>query len=246
VLSYYSPAPHLIYPHEIFGGYPWFRLEDERQAEEPLCSAFPWSRNLEARTFLLSEDFRESLNLGEYVSARYSEAAARVPKGASRHQHITFLTQEWFMQTLLTRAARAGEASGLELLAPFADYRVAEYLWNVPWEMKCRGGVSKSLLREAFADLLPPELLARKKSPFPKTYNPNYTRLLRERMREILHDTSSPIRGLIDREKTLAFIDSPKSQQSDNPWFGQLMAAPQMLAYLIQVDYWLRKYHGSK
>jgi asparagine synthase (glutamine-hydrolysing) len=144
------------------------------------------------------------------------------------------------MQTLLNRMDRASAFAGLEARVPFADFRIAEYLWNVPWEFKCRDGVVKGLLRDAFADLLPPELLSRKKSPYPKTYNPNYTRILSERLRAIMHDSTSPLRPLLNRRKVLEFIDSP--MVLSRPWFGQLMAAPQMTAYLIQVDYWLRKY----
>ena len=28
---------------------------------------------------------------------------------------------------------------------------------------------------------------------------------------------------------------------ADTPWYGQLMAGPQMLAYLLQVDSWMRR-----
>jgi asparagine synthase (glutamine-hydrolysing) len=130
--------------------------------------------------------------------------------------------------------------TGLEARVPFADHRILEYLWNVPWEMKCHDGVVKGLLRDAFRELLPPELLNRKKSPYPKTYHPRYTQLLSERLLAIIDDTSSPLRPLLDAEKARRFALSP--QELGKPWFGQLMAGPQLMAYLIQVDGWLRTY----
>jgi len=199
---------------------------------------------LEARTELLSAEFREALNLGEYVENRYREALSEVPallgenEVEKRRREVAYLNIQWFMQTLLTRMDRASMYSGLEARVPFADPRIVEYVWNVPWEMKCRNGVVKGLLRDAFKGLLPPELLERKKSPYPKTYNPNYTRILGERLTRIIEE-SSPIARLLDVKKVRAFISA--NQELGKPWFGQLMAGPQMMAYLIQTDYWMRK-----
>ena len=48
------------------------------------------------------------------------------------------------------------------------------------------------------------------------------------------------IKELIDAYKLSRFLDSPKDY--GKPWYGQLMAGPQMIAYLLQVNYWLEKY----
>lgn len=78
------------------------------------------------------------------------------------------------MQTLLDRMDRARMYYGLEARIPFADHRLVEYVYNVPWDMKYRNKTAKSLLREAFRDLLPEAMLLRRKNPYPKTYHPNY------------------------------------------------------------------------
>ena len=44
----------------------------------------------------------------------------------------------------------------------------------------------------------------------------------------------------LDREKTERFLTSPADY--GRPWYGQLMAAPQMMAYVLQLNDWLRKY----
>lgn len=226
---------------EIFGGYPWFHREDLMGAD-----TFPWSRDLKARTILLDEDFARELRLEEYVSTRYYQYIRAVPalEGESpserRRREITYLNIKWFMQTLLDRMDRASMYSGLEARVPYADHRIVEYVFNVPWEMKCRNSVAKSLLREACMDLLPQDLLLRRKSPYPKTYHPNYERLLAERFIDIVNNPNSPIMSILDREKALAFINTPA--EYGRPWFGQLMAGPQMVAYMIQVNYWMEKY----
>ena len=109
--------------------------------------------------------------------------------------------------------------------------------------MKYKDGVEKALLRDACSDLLPEALLHRKKSPYPKTYHPGYEKLLIERLTEILSDSNAPILPLIDKKKALKFMEAPK--EYGKPWFGQLMAGPQLLAYFIQINYWMEKYHLS-
>jgi asparagine synthase (glutamine-hydrolysing) len=131
--------------------------------------------------------------------------------------------------------------SGLEARVPLADHRILDYVWNVPWEIKCKDGVVKHLLRESAKGLLPEEVLYRKKSPYPKTYNPHYENILAERLTLVLNDPSSPINLLVDRDKVNKFIQTPSDY--GKPWFGQLMAGPQMLAYLLQINYWLESLH---
>ena len=87
---------------------------------------------------------------------------------------------------------------------------------------------------------LPPALLHRKKSPYPKTYSPKYEKLLAERFEKLLSNPDAPVSALIDRQKAARFLSSPKDY--GKPWFGQLMAAPQMLAYLLQINDWLESY----
>ena len=115
-----------------------------------------------------------------------------------------------------------------------------EYIFNVPWEMKAKDGMVKNVLRQSSVGKLPDEVLFRRKSPYPKSYNPYYEQLLGGRLREVLEDSSAPLLQLVDKKKVLAFIDSVKDY--GKPWYGQLMAGPQMLAYLLQIDFWLREY----
>ena len=227
---------------EIFGGYPWFHKKEAFES-----STFPWSMDLQARTFLFNEDFIKKLELKDYIDARYKESIKKVPAldGESaeekRRREISFLNQKWFMTTLLDRMDRTSMYSGLEARVPFADYRIIEYIWNVPWEFKCRNGVVKGLLRDACKGLLPDELLWRKKSPYPKTYNPEYENILKNKIREILEDKNAPILPIIDKDKVFEFIKLPSNY--GKPFFGQLMAGPQMLAYIIQINHWLKTYN---
>ena len=227
---------------EIFGGYPWFYRDDLFHA-----NGFPWSFDLTARTAFLTDEIVNDLDLTDYSYERYLESKAKAPlldgesKEEERRRIIGYLNIKWFMQTLLDRMDRTSMYSGLEARVPFADHRIIEYVYNVPWHMKYQNGVEKTLLRDAFCGVLPSELLHRKKSPYPKTYHPGYEKLLVSEMRHILSDTNAPIQSLVDHTKVRAFLDAPK--QYGRPWFGQLMAGPQLIAYFIQINYWMEKYH---
>ena len=226
---------------EIFGGYPWFYRKELLEAD-----GFPWSSDLSARTLLLSEEAIQELDLEEYVRQQYLDTLAQTPvlpgeQGeARRRREMGYLNLRWFMQTLLDRMDRTSMAWGLEARVPFADHRIVEYVYNVPWEMKYQDGMEKKLLRDACKDLLPPELLYRKKSPYPKTYSPLYEALLTREFRQVLADPQAPVHRFLDRKKAERFLAQPKDY--GKPWFGQLMAGPQMIAYILQVNDWMKMY----
>ncbi len=225
---------------EIFGGYPWFHKKECFEAK-----TFPWSMDFTPRTCLLRDEIRSLLPLEEYARAAYEKTIGECPAlegecpEEARRRQISYLNLRWFMQTLLDRMDRTSMHAGLEARVPFADHRIVEYLWNVPWEMKCRGGV-KGLLRHAAEGLLPDEILWRKKSPYPKTYDPAYEGLLRKELLSVLSDASQPLSRLLDRAKVEAYLSKPSDY--GRPFYGQLMAGPQLLAYLLQVNYWLTAY----
>lgn len=226
---------------EIFGGYPWFHKKECFEAH-----TFPWTMDLEARKVLLNDDFLDYLEMDDYVKNTYERSVAETPAmdgdtpEEARRRQIAYLNLRWFMQTLLNRMDRASMYSGLEARVPFADHRIIEYVWNVPWDMKTRNGLVKNLLRQAGKGLLPDEILFRRKSPYPKTYDTSYENLLIQRIREMMSDSHAPVLQFLDKKKTERFLTSPSDY--GKPWYGQLMAGPQMLAYILQVNYWMEKY----
>ena len=226
---------------EIFGGYPWFH---NKQAFE--TDAFPWSQDMAPRQTLLDDALIRELSMEEYAKEAYEKTINETPLLAEdtpeekRRREIAYLNLRWFMVTLLDRMDRTSMYSGLEARVPFADHRIVEYVFNIPWHMKCPDGLVKGLLRHAGAKLVPKDILWRKKSPYPKTYDPSYEKLLGKQLREVLSTPSSPIRTLLDPKKVQRFLNSPSDY--GRPWYGQLMAGPQMLAYMLQVNYWLKAY----
>ena len=226
---------------EIFGGYPWFYREDLLYAD-----TFPWAIDLSPRTLLLKDEVKETLNIPEYVTRIYEQSISMTPilVGESledaKRREISYLNLTWFMTTLLDRMDRTSMYNGIEARVPFADHRIVEYLWNVPWSMKYLDNKEKGLLRAATKklNLLPDEVLYRKKSPYPKTYHPKYDELLITNFKEIINSPNEPINQLLDKNKALSFVDTKMNYSK--PWYGQLMAGPQLIAYMLQVNYWMK------
>ena len=225
---------------EIFGGYPWYRDPQVRA-----IAGFPWAQNAEQRSELLTESVKSKISPLDYIQDRYCDTCAQsdILPGTTpqerRMKEMVNLNFRWFMQTLLDRKDRMSMYSGLEVRVPFCDYRIAEYLYGVPWEFKDHQGVEKGLLRTALSDLLPPEILWRKKSPYPKTFDPHYTEIVSMRLRRLLEDVNAPLFYLVNRGDVRCMME----QESEWPWYGQLMRGPQTMAYLLQVDFWLRHYN---
>lgn len=224
---------------EVFGGYPWYRDKDIRERE-----GFPWAQSTSYRHSFLNDDLKKLINAEEYVDTRYQNTVKSTKKTEnispvdSRMMEMMRLNTDWFMQNLLERKDRMSMYCGLEVRVPFCDYRLVQYLYNVPWEFKDYKGYEKGLLRQAATGLLPDEVLWRKKSPYPKTHNPNYLCAVSEKLREIISDRSSPIFSIVSRESLKNLLESDRA----TPWYGQLMTTPQTIAYFIELNYWLKEY----
>ena len=224
---------------EIFGGYPWYRDAEVRDQD-----GFPWAQNIRQRQGMLAKGLA-NLDAGEYVYQRYkktceeSDILPGVSPKEMRMKQMVNLNQQWFMQTLLDRKDRMSMYSGLEVRVPFCDHRIAEYLYGVPWEFKDYGGKEKGLLRYAMTGILPEEVLWRKKSPYPKTFDPKYLQAVSERLEALLADKNAPLFQLVDRQAARELLTAEYAW----PWYGQLMKVPQTICYLLQIDTWLRMYH---
>ncbi|WAA10019.1 asparagine synthase (glutamine-hydrolyzing) [Fervidibacillus albus] len=227
---------------EIFGGYPWFH-RTHSQSE----NTFPWIRSLENRKQLLSQKWRKKLNLRDYVKVRYEQTVKETPLREGETEEETelrklyYLNMVWFMSTLLDRKDRMSMATGLEVRVPFADHHLVQYAWNIPMSMKNVDGREKGILRRALEGILPPQVLYRKKSPYPKTFHPHYTKAVSNWLENILQDSNSPLYEFFDK-LTLQQLAKTGGSAFQTPWFGQLMTGPQLLAYLIQIHLWLTTY----
>ncbi|MFA9466149.1 MAG: asparagine synthase (glutamine-hydrolyzing) [Velocimicrobium sp.] len=223
---------------EIFGGYPWFYRSE--MLEKPF---FPWIHDPMLRANLFSSSIKADDGY-HYLSDKYKNFLSKCPildndsETMRASRKATWLSVNLFMASLLERKDRMSMAASVEVRVPFADHRILEYVYNVPWEIKFENNVEKALLRNAMQELLPFEIRTRKKSPYPKTHNPEYERLVTSQLAQILKSQDSRIAPLLDAKRLSSFLE-----QEGSTWFGQLMSKPQLIAWLIQLEYWLTYYH---
>ena len=222
---------------EIFGGYPWYRDPEVRA-----FNGFPWAQNTAQRVSFLNPEI--NVVAEEFVNEQYLQTISQcdilpgVSPEEKRMKEMVNLNQQWFMQTLLDRKDRMSMACGLEVRVPFCDYRIAEYLYGVPWEYKDYKNKEKGLLRYAMEGILPNEVLWRKKSPYPKTYDPKYLEIVSDRLKQLLDKNDAPIYGLVNKSSLEQLLDMDFVW----PWYGQLMKLPQTIAYMLQINFWLEHY----
>ncbi len=225
---------------EIFAGYPWYHKK-----EILFENVFPWARNTNIRQRILKNGF---LSDGEeYLQSAYKNTLKNISylesddKINKRMREMFVLNLNWFMQTLLARKDNMSMASSLEVRVPFCDYRLVEYAYNMPWNIKALDGREKGILRKAFENDLPKEIAWRKKSPYPKTHNPAYFARVKELLAIALTDKSTPLIDWIDIDNLYLLLQNPDSLPE--PWYGQLMGIPQIAAYIYQIYAWIKHYN---
>lgn len=223
---------------EIFGGYPWF-YRPEMLARD----FFPWQHDPHTRIGLFDDGVVHAARGFEYMKEAYAAALRACPvldgdsEDMRTSRRATWLSTRYFMTNLLSRKDRMSMYRSVEVRVPFADHRILEYVFNLPWEYKFEGGVEKSLLRHAMEGYLPARVLWRKKSPYPKTQDPAYETAVRSVLHERLTSANGFLASTLKRDRLDDLLAG-----GGGTWFGQLMAKPQLLAWLCQLDFWFEAY----
>jgi len=223
---------------EIFGGYPWYQDEERLFAD-----TFPWAQNVEYRASFISPGIIK--NPEQYTKICFDKAirAANTlyddDNTEKRIRQMYNLNLGWFLQTLASRVDSMSSIAKLSVRMPFLDYRLVEYMYNVPWKFKNCGNQEKGLLRIALKELLPEKILTRKKSPFPKTYNPGYTRRVEDMLKTILNDNNAPLFEIVSKQALANLLENYSSKTN---WYGQLMTYPQTIAYFLQINAWMKSF----
>ncbi|KEO84635.1 asparagine synthase (glutamine-hydrolyzing) [Tumebacillus flagellatus] len=226
---------------EVFGGYPWFYVPEMRN-----LNLFPWQAiGVGKVENIVRPDLLDQLNPVRHRAERYQQALRQVPRLAgesaedARTREIFYLNMTGFLPYMLDRKDRMSMAASLEVRVPFCDYRLIEYLWNVPWEMKFARGEEKGLLREAFSHVLPEDVVRRRKTAYPLNHNPAYLEGVKAKVREIAEDGTSPIFDVFNHEKILA------SAYFEGQYEAGPIALKNYYEYIIQMDGWMREYNVS-
>ncbi|MEU1885882.1 asparagine synthase (glutamine-hydrolyzing) [Micromonospora rifamycinica] len=221
---------------EVFGGYPWFHDPATLGAD-----TFPWLGDAPRLWRCLAPDVVRRIRPDELERDHYRRLRAAVPRlpgedpAQARVREALFLSLQGPLSVLLERKDRLSMASGLEVRVPFCDHRLVQYVWNTPWSMKTADGREKSLLRMAVADLVPEEVLLRRKSAYPAMHDPGYDAQVLGAVNKLVVDETSPLYGYLDPERVRALIESGNRTMTH-------VNAAHLVLPLLEIDTWMRAY----
>ncbi|HUF21869.1 MAG TPA: asparagine synthase (glutamine-hydrolyzing) [Burkholderiales bacterium] len=176
VLAGYADEYLVPYLRGLAGSFQWARLLKEARAntERPISMATAPRLVLEALSPAWERQLRRArsgeaaLLAGCYLAPK--DVKPRLPTPASFDARMRSLMAEGRMNYWLRSANKSNFGIPIEPRAPYLDYHVVEFAFRLPPEYLIRDGWHKWILREALRELLPEEVLWRKRKmgfPYP-------------------------------------------------------------------------------
>ena len=139
----------------------------------------------------------------DFLAATAAESPARfigqlldeVKDESLLNQMLYVDSKTWLPDDLLVKADKITMANSVELRVPLLDHGVLEFAASLPDEFKVRGSETKRLLKSTFANILPQEIVQRKKVGFPVPYAAWLRGPLRKRVEDLLLSDEARGRG---------------------------------------------------
>jgi asparagine synthase (glutamine-hydrolysing) len=164
----------------------------------------------------------------EWLAAVYRTAPARSPLDRTLYTDIT----NYLPGDLLVKADRMTMAHSLEGRSPLLDHELAQWAARLPERYKQRGKLHKVLLKQAFADLLPPAIATRGKQGFGIPLGAWFRGPLAPWARDIILDPSARIASLFQPAPLAALLNAHAHGQTDHG---------KRLWTLLMLELWLRQ-----
>ncbi len=175
----------------------------------------PWTSNLAEKISVFKNDIIDTIKPYEFLEKCYEEALADYTKFSTfdnclnKENEAQWFSLYWNLPCYLERLDKMSMASGLEVRVPFCDFRLTEYFWRIPQELKRLNNMERGLLREAMRGYLPSDILKRKKNPYPRFYDPDYETRIKNMLYETVLDPSSPIKYLLNIKTLESMMKQP-------------------------------------
>ncbi|MBM4081429.1 MAG: hypothetical protein FJ278_17125 [Planctomycetes bacterium] len=226
-----------------------FRRQLKRVAES--LSLPPRQRYLEwvcifndtRKLWLYSDDmlaeFAQKPSL-RFLDEHYNRWVEATRREQARRPDQDFLGQTTYVDLMtylpndiLVKVDIASMAHALETRSPFLDYKVVELAAAMPTRLKMRGLSAKHILKKAFADLLPREILRRGKMGFGAPIAEWFRRELSDPVRDVLLSPTSLQRGYFRVEAVRQLLDDHIQGRADHGY---------RLWALFMLELWHRKF----
>ena len=193
----------------------------------------PGRRYLEWSSDLLLDDDKRTIWQGGEVADTESWIEAQIEDGASiLRQQIQLDQRVNLLSDLLVKMDMATMAHSLEARSPLLDHELAEYAMGLTDGELIRGGVTKSVLRQAYADVLPVEVLNGKKRGFEVPVERWLETEWRELLQDVLGAQEPAAAAYVDRR----FLRDLIADRLEGDW-----NVPMLKYTMLVLELWLRE-----
>jgi asparagine synthase (glutamine-hydrolysing) len=200
-----------------------------RNEAERWASWFAGFDETEKRS-LLSPELREEVGAGTDAFARHLVRTAGLEP---LHRMLYVDTKMWLPDDLLMKVDRMSMAASIEARVPLLDHRLVEYAATLPPSFKVRGMQGKILLKEWARELLPNEVVDRRKVGFTVPLGRWFRGGLRPMLEDALVSERARSRGYFDPTEVRRLVDEHQSGRRDHG---------RALWTLVQLELWERSF----
>ena len=166
----------------------------------------------------------------ELIAQSYADALGKCRGGDLVNRLLYLNARTYLLDDLNVKMDRASMAVSLEGRAPFLDTALMEYVFSLPGDLKLNGRTTKWILKKAFADILPEEIVKRPKMGFGVPLGAWFRGELRTMLQDKLLDPASPIYPMLERRFVERMFREHQSRQRD--WGGHFWVLAMLELFL--------------
>jgi asparagine synthase (glutamine-hydrolysing) len=183
---------------------------------------------------LYSRDFAHFVNKDFSLRSVRQHARQRVG-GRFVNRMLYVDTKTSLPDDLLLKADKMTMANSIELRVPLLDHKVLEFAAGLPENFKVRGFTTKYIAKKSLRNLIPSEILERKKVGFPVPFGAWIKTELKDYVHDVLFDRQTLDRGYFNRASVEGLIRD----------HGQSGEFPKEILSLVSLELWHRAFLGA-
>jgi asparagine synthase (glutamine-hydrolysing) len=201
-------------------------------------NTFPLCLSSDFRTNLINKKLLDSQNIKDYINERYNEYIKNITylpnesnnKGIRTNKYVNM---KWKLPLLIENLHHLSSSIDIDIILPYLDHRILEYIYNL------NDSDITEYLNKIYIKLF--DETKHKEDVQKLNCDSNYLGILEHEIKKILNDSSSKLLKIIDKSYILAIINS-KGTNIEHNKNDSITTYEQILAYLIQIEYWLNIY----